>query len=166
MAVTTVRSAQITDEGVARADLNITTTGQAVIRRVIAGTNITIGSTGVDTGTGDVTINVPKVPVRVGTTASFATPTPDADSQDQYTVTALAVNATFGAPTGTPSDGQNLIIRVKDNATARTLAFNAIYRAIGITLPTTTVISKTLYLGMKYNSADTKWDVLAYGIEA
>lgn len=103
---------------------------------------------------------------RVGTTASSATPTPDADNNDIYTVTALATGATFGAPTGTPVNGQALVIRVKDNGTAQTLAYNAIYRAIGVTLPTTTVISKTLYLGMIYNSADTKWDVTGVAQEA
>jgi hypothetical protein len=35
-----------------------------------------------------------------------------------------------------------------------------------VTLPTTTVISKTLYLGMIYNSTDTKWDVVAVAQEA
>lgn len=103
---------------------------------------------------------------RVGTTASSSTPTPDADTQDLYTVTALAAGATFGAPTGTPVNGQALVIRVKDNGTARSLAYNAIYRAVGVTLPTTTVISKTLYLGMIYNSADTRWDVLLVSREA
>jgi hypothetical protein len=78
----------------------------------------------------------------------------------------LAAGATFGAPTGTPTQGQGLIIRIKDNGTARTLAFNAIYRAIGVTLPTTTVLSKTLYLGMIYNLTDTKWDVIAVAQEA
>lgn len=112
------------------------------------------------------TLTNKRITGRVGTTASSATPTPDADANDMYTVTALAAGATFGAPTGTPTNGQKLVIRIKDNGTARTLAFNAIYRAIGITLPTTTVISKTIYLGMIYNSADTKWDVIAYAIEA
>lgn len=42
---------------VQRNDLDITTTGEAVIRKVIAGTNVTLSSTGVDSGTGDVTIN-------------------------------------------------------------------------------------------------------------
>ena len=76
--------------------------------------------------------------------------------------TALAAGATFGAPTGTPVDGQPLVIRIKDNGTARTLAFNASYRAgTDIALPTTTVLSKTMYLGFLYNSADSKWDLIA-----
>jgi len=70
------------------------------------------------------------------------------------------------APTGTPTNGQKLIIRVKDNGTARSLAWNAIYRALGVTLPTTTVLSKTLYLGAIYNSADSKWDVVAVAQQA
>ena len=57
MPVTGLRGRQILDGDVLRDDLNITTSGSAVIRRIIAGTNITISSTGVDTGTGDVTIN-------------------------------------------------------------------------------------------------------------
>jgi hypothetical protein len=100
-------------------------------------------------------------PPRDGTVASSSTPTPNADADDLYVVTALAVGATFGAPTGTPANGQSLVIRIKDNASPQTLAFNAIYRAIGVTLPTTTVAGKTMYLGCIYNSADTKWDVLS-----
>lgn len=103
---------------------------------------------------------------RVGTIASSSTPSPNGDTDDIFTVTALAANATFAAPSGTPVAGQPLIIRIKDNGTARTLAFNSIYRAIGITLPTTTVISKTIYLGLIYNVTDTKWDVVSYLLEA
>lgn len=99
---------------------------------------------------------------RIGTTADSATPTPAADDVDMYTVTALAQAATFGAPTGTPVNGQKLIIRVKDNGTARALSWNAIYRAgTDVALPTTTVLSKTLYCGFIYNSADSKWDLVA-----
>lgn len=100
---------------------------------------------------------------RIGTVTSSATPTPNSDAQDQFNVTALAVAAVFGAPTGSPFDGQRLMIRVKDNGTARTLGFNAIYRAIGVNLPTTTAISRVLYLGCLYNVQDTTWDVLAVG---
>ncbi len=103
---------------------------------------------------------------RVTNITSSATPTPDTDSTDQYNITALATGATFGAPTGTPYPSQTVIIRIKDNGTARTLAWNVAYRAIGVTLPTTTVISKTLYIGFRYNSADAKWDGLAVGQEA
>ena len=62
--------------------------------------------------------------------------------------------------------GQKLTIRIKDNGTARTLAWNAIYRACGVPLPTITVASKTMYVGCIYNSSDTKWDVVSLTQEA
>lgn len=123
-------------------------------------------SSSVVTVGGTQTLTYKRIIQRVGAIASTSTPTPAADSLDEYNITALATGATFGAPTGTLTDGQKLIIRIKDNGTARTLAYNAIYRAIGVTLPTTTVISKTLYLGMIYNYDDTKWDVVAVAQEA
>lgn len=103
-----------------------------------------------------------RITARVGTTTDSATPTPAGDTNDIYTVTALAQTAAFGAPTGTPTNGQTLVLRVKDNGTARAISFNAIYRfSTDLAAPSTTVLSKTLYLGFMYNSADSKWDCLA-----
>jgi hypothetical protein len=113
------------------------------------------------TKSGVETLTNKRITPRVGTVASSATPTPAGDDVDIFTVTALAEAATFGAPTGTPTNGQKLIIRIKDNATARSLAWNAIYLGIGLTLPATTVISKELYLGFIYNSASSKWECVA-----
>lgn len=102
---------------------------------------------------------------RIGTTASGSTITADADDHDQYNVTALAAAATVAAPSGTPANGQRLVYRIKDNGTARDLDWNAIFRAVGVELPDTTVISKTLYVGCIYNAADSKWDVVAVAQE-
>jgi len=102
--------------------------------------------------------NVP----RVTTVASDAAPTPNIDTTDCYHITALAVGATFGAPTGTPYDGQPLVIRIKDDGTAHSLGFNAAYRfSTDLAAPTTTIPGMTLYIGLKYNSADLTWDCLA-----
>jgi hypothetical protein len=98
---------------------------------------------------------------KVSTTASGATITPNADTDDMYTVTALGETAAIAAPTGTPVDGQNLVIRIKATGAARTISWNAAYRVIGVTLPTSVPQDKTYYIGCKYNSADSKWDVLA-----
>jgi hypothetical protein len=57
MASTQVRSAQVLDASVNRDDLDSVTVGKAVVRRIVQGTNITLNSTGGDSGTGDVTIN-------------------------------------------------------------------------------------------------------------
>lgn len=99
-------------------------------------------------------------------TASSATPTPDADVYDTYCLTALAEAAVFGAPTGTPVNGQKLMIRILDNGTARGLTWNAIYVARGAALPSTTVLGKYMYLGFSYNSAATTWDCVAVSNEA
>jgi len=107
------------------------------------------------------TLENKRVNKRVSSITSSPTPTPDADTTDMFVITALAENATFGAPTGSPTQGQTLIIRIKDNGTARSLSWNAIYRAIGVSLPTTTTASKLLYLGFIYNSTDSKWDCVA-----
>lgn len=103
-----------------------------------------------------------KAAKRVTSEASNATPTPNADTTDIHIVTALAAGATFGAPTGTPTQGQQLIIRIKDNGTARSLGWNAAYRASSdLALPTTTTLSKTLYCGFMYNATDATWDLVA-----
>lgn len=57
MGATQLTSRQIGSGGVQRNDLDTTTTGQAVVAKLVAGTNISFSSTGVDAGTGDVTIN-------------------------------------------------------------------------------------------------------------
>ena len=100
------------------------------------------------------------------TTASTATLTIDSDVNDFIVVTAQAEALTISAPTGTPVEGQKVIVRIKDDGSARGITFNAIFRAIGVTLPTTTVASKITYLGLVYNSTDTKWDIVATKTEA
>jgi hypothetical protein len=152
--------------------------GDTLICHVDASTNAnhaTVGAnwgilqTNVDgavTTSGTQTLTNKRITAREVTEASNATPTPNADTTDIHTITAQAAAAAFAAPSGTPTQGQSMIIRIKDNGTARALSFNAIYRAIGVTLPTTTVISKTMYIGMIYNLTDTKWDVLAVAEEA
>jgi hypothetical protein len=105
----------------------------------------------------------PRVNAIAGTTSPQA---PTADTVDLWAHTAMSVAMTFSAPTGTPVNGQKLMLRLKDNGTARALTWNAIYRSMGVTLPTTTVVNKTMYLGFIYNSADSKWDLIALSQEA
>ena len=97
----------------------------------------------------------------MGSTSS-ATPTPTGDKEtNELFVTAQAAAAAFAAPTGTPVNGNKLIIRIKDNATARALTYNAIYSGIVDTLPATTTISKVLYMLFIYNSTTSKWEMVA-----
>ena len=119
---------------------------------------------GSNTGDQDLSGYAPLNP-RVQTVTSSATVTP-VSTNDIVTITAQAVGLTLANPTGTFVEGQALMIRIKDNGTARAITFGANYRAIGITLPSTTVISKTMYLGIIYNSTDGKWDVLGLNQQA
>lgn len=112
------------------------------------------------------TLSGKRITNRVQTVASSATVTPSWDNDDVVTITAQAVGLTLANPTGTPTAFQPIKIRVKDNGTARTIAYGAGYRAIGVTLPTTTVISKTLYLGGFWNEADSKLDITSVAQEA
>lgn len=111
------------------------------------------------------TLTNKRVTPRVVTTADDATAVIDVDVTDQYQLTAMA-NATTISTTGTPTAGQKLLIRLKDNGTGRALTWDSVFRAIGVTLPTTTVANKTHYIGCVYNSTDSKFDVLAVGAEA
>lgn len=100
----------------------------------------------------------------VQTVTSAATVTPTF-TNDEVAITAQAAALLLANPTGTPVDGKNLVIRIKDNGTAQAITYDTEYRAIGVTLPTTTVINKTIYLGLVYNLTDTKWDVVGVSIE-
>jgi len=111
------------------------------------------------------TLTNKRITQRVVTTTDDATAEINVDVTDQYQLTAIANDTTF-TTTGTPTNGQKLIIRLKDAGTAKALTWNSVFRAIGVTLPTTTVANKTHYVGCVYNSAATKWDVLAVSVEA
>lgn len=102
-----------------------------------------------------------RITARVQSVTGAATVTPDADADDMVKITAQDQALTLANPTGTPTEGQKLVIRIKDNFTARSISFGSQYRALGNTLPTITTLGKTLYLGLIYNSTDTKWDLVA-----
>ena len=102
---------------------------------------------------------------RVQSVASSATVTPTS-TNDLVKITAQAAGLTLANPTGTFAEGQALIIRIKDNGTARAITYGSDYRAIGVTLPTTTVLSKTTYIGIIFNDTDTKWDVIGVTTQA
>jgi hypothetical protein len=99
-------------------------------------------------------------------TASSATPTPTGDrKRNELYVTALAEAAELQAPSGTPANGNMLIVRMR-SAANRALTYNAIYSGIVDTLPTTTTANKTLYMGFIYNSTSSKWEMVALSEEA
>ena len=118
------------------------------------------------TPAGTETLTNKRITKRKQTVASSATVTPSWDNDDIVTITAQAVGLTLANPSGTPTDGQAIVIRILDNGTGRTIAYGNQYRAIGVTLLTTTTASKTSYLGGFWNAANSKFDITAVGEEA
>ena len=113
-----------------------------------------------------VTLTNKRIDPRVSSTASATSVTPDIGSFDMYVYTALAANFTINATTGgSPVNGSKLTFRFKDNGTSRGLTWTTSgsnsFRAVGVTLPTSTVINKVTYVGCIYNAAESFWDVVA-----
>lgn len=110
------------------------------------------------------TLSNKRVTPRVGTVASSATPTINTDTVDQFNITALAADITSMTTnlSGTPTDGQRLLIRITDNGTARAITWGASFASSGVaTLLATTVVSQTHLVGLIYDSADSKWVCMA-----
>ena len=115
------------------------------------------------------TLTNKRINPRIVSAASYTTDTGSSLSIatcDEFVVTAQAGALKFNNPGGTPVEGNKLIIRVKDDGTGRALTYDTQFRAVGVTLPTTTVANKTTYIGFIYNSTDTKWDGVAVANEA
>ena len=152
--------------GRATISTNLTVTGNTSISGLIA--NNSLGTSGYVLKTNGTTAfwgDPVSKSVSVNTATSTATLAWNSNNVDQYQLTAMAAGVTVSADAGSPSNGQKIVFRFKDDGTARTISLTTgtskSFRAIGTTLPTTTVISKTLYVGAIYNSADDRWDVVA-----
>lgn len=110
------------------------------------------------------TLTNKRITKRVVTTTDDATAVINTDITDVYELSAVA-NATEFTLTGTPTDGQTLIVRCKDAGVAKGLTWTG-FTAIGVTLPTTTVVSKWHIVGCIYNSAASQWQAVAVVAEA
>ncbi len=111
------------------------------------------------------TLTNKRINPRVQAVTSASTVTPSADNDDEVVITAQGAALTLANWSGTPVQGQAIIIRIKDDSTARAITFDTLYRAVGAYLPTTTVIGKTVYIACIYNSTDTKIDVVSVAQE-
>jgi hypothetical protein len=57
MSATLIRGTQVLNASIQRVDLDTVTPGQAVVTKIVQGTGIVLSSSGVDSGTGDVTVS-------------------------------------------------------------------------------------------------------------
>lgn len=125
-------------------------------------------SSAVATLTGTQTLTNKRITPRVSSETSSATPTINADNVDAHSITAQAEAITSMTTnlSGTPTNFQKLIIRIKDDGTARAITWGASFEAKGVALPTTTVISKVLTVGFIYDTVTSKWGCVASAQEA
>jgi hypothetical protein len=112
------------------------------------------------------TLTNKRITARIWTSAADATPDIDSDLYDAVTITAQDAAITDVNVTGTPTNFQKLIFRIKDDGTARAIAWGSDFEAKGVALPTTTVISKVLTVGFIYDTVTSKWGCVASVQEA
>ena len=101
---------------------------------------------------------------RVVSITSSATPSINVATTDQYNITALAtaITSMSSGLTGTPTDGQELTVRIKDNGTARTITWGSSFIASGIaSLLTTTVATKAHMIRFIYDAVKSDWVCMA-----
>lgn len=87
--------------------------------------------------------------------------TPNVDNAEVGFINTPSNNFTVANPTGTPSDGQQLIIRVLCGATPYSITWGAAYVNTSVTLPANGVASKTITVGLMYDATAGKWACLA-----
>ena len=138
-----------------------TTTGTGVVTALGIAAN---GSGGFVTDTGTVTLTNKRITVRslaAANTSGAITPASDTFDQVNYLLTG---SASFSNPSGTPTNGQKLTIRLYAASTQTISSWSSSsggYREIGVTLPTSVPAGKTIYVGCIWNSTDSRWDVIA-----
>ena len=116
------------------------------------------------------TLTNKRITPRVGNVTTTGTVTVNSNAFDQYNIVATGT-LTIAAPSGVPTDGQKLTLRIKNNGTVTSQAItwtttSGAYRVIGVTLPTATPSNATTgvqYVSCVYNNSDTFWDVLTVG---
>lgn len=110
------------------------------------------------------TLTNKRITKRVVTVTQSATPTINTDNTDVAYITGLAQAVTSFTTnlSGTPANGDSLIISITDDGTGRALTFGTSFEASGnVALPTTTVASTRLDIGFLWNTATSKWRCVA-----
>ena len=101
---------------------------------------------------------------RVVTVADGTSITMNANTTDMAVQanTQASGTLTINAPTGSPTDGQKLMLRIS-STNVQTLSWNAIFIAgSDLGLPgSTSGASKTDYYGFIYDTVDTKWHLIS-----
>lgn len=115
-----------------------------------------VGTTATQTVTGK------RITRRVSVTnAPGATPSINTDNFDMVRYTGMSAAITGITVSGTPVDGDSLIICFTDNGTARAITYGSSFESSGlVTLPTSTTPSVMLVTGYLWNAVTSKWRVV------
>jgi len=148
--------------------------GTGVATALANNANATSGFTTTD---GTATLTNKTITARVSSTTSITSPLAfTSDDYDLYAATAQAGNFTINADSGTPTNGRKIIFRITSDATPRVVTFTGgaskAFKPVGVTLTTsgsdftyTLTASKTTYFGCIYNTASSRWEIVALSQE-
>lgn len=153
-------------------DINNTNAGKVTLNSPVSGTTTitfpsTAGSSGqalTTDGAGNLSFATVGGSKRVVALADSTTLTVNASTTDLATQinTQAAGTLTIASPTGSPTDGQQITIRIT-STNIQTFSWNAAF--VGSTdlplPPTSTGAGKTDYLGFVYSTAAVKWQLIA-----
>ncbi len=129
---------------------------QGTIRSLgqITNGNVTVASGGQFSG---------RITRRLVVVTQSATPSINTDTMDIASITGLAqaITSMTSGLTGTPNNGDMLMIQITDNGTARGITWGASFASTTVyTLPSTTVASTLLRVLLQYNSATGHWECI------
>jgi len=135
---------------------NVAVTSTATELNLLTGVTALVTTSTTDTFTNK------RITKRVGTTTSSATPTINTDNYDMYILSAQAADITSFTTnlSGTPTEGQTLWIAITGTA-ARAITWGDSFESSTVTLPTTTVTTARLDVGLVWNSVTSKWRCVA-----
>lgn len=128
----------------------------------IAQLNTAVSDADVATLAGTETLTNKRVTPRVLSAASYTTDTGtslNCDNLDEFIVTAQAGALKLNNPTGTPTDGQILLVAVTGTA-ARALTYDTQFQASTVALPSTTVTTARLNMAFIWAAATSKWIII------
>jgi len=110
------------------------------------------------------TLTSKRITRRTGTTTSHATPSINTDNVDFYSITALAVAITSMTTnlSGTPTEGQVLLIAITGTA-ARAITWGSSFETGAAVPPTTTITTARLDSFFVWNTVTSKWRCMAQG---